>query len=160
MIVPIANEDCSTWRGIFCQVISLTCVMAPLWQEARTTPGAGPDVITTYRKASEPISLYNRWLSSRWKDALFVYIFSVLMSLKVIFSDRCVICLLICSFFLMCSIWMMFPAGMLCATCRPLTSMSNLTLNASDRKLFAGVVNWYKESAGRRGCGKNVCLSG
>ncbi len=99
MIVPIANEDFSTWRGIFCQVISLTCVMAPLWQEARTTSGAGPDVMMTYRKVSEPISLYNRWLSFWWKDALFVYIFSVLMSLKVVFSDRCVICLPICSFF-------------------------------------------------------------
>jgi protein NDRG1 len=26
-------------------------------QEARTTPGAGPDLIMTYRKVSEPISL-------------------------------------------------------------------------------------------------------
>lgn len=68
-------------------------------QEARTTSGAGPDVMMTYRKVSEPISLYNRWLSFWWKDALFVYIFSVLMSLKVVFSDRCVICLPICSFF-------------------------------------------------------------
>jgi pimeloyl-ACP methyl ester carboxylesterase len=62
-------------------------------QEARTTQGAGPDVIMTYRKVSESIFLYNRWLSFWWKDALFMYIFSVLMSLKVIFSDRCVICL-------------------------------------------------------------------